>query len=198
MTLMIDDDPPLDVCVEVLAAAFAEEPAVVQFCGNDSRRRAAWFDTLMRTHATLPGRRLLVTKDARAVGLAVATAPGSKPSPAAQAMWIVRTLRGCGPHTVVGTLAYLRRTESWKPKEAWTLEFVGVLPQARGEGLARKLCERAQADHPGAPAFLTTADPKNVGLYERWGFGAFERITLAGLTVVGMTRPSLSKKERNA
>jgi ribosomal protein S18 acetylase RimI-like enzyme len=92
-------------------------------------------------------------------------------------------------------VAYLRRTQAWKPADAWTLEFVGVLPQARGKGLARHLCERAQADHPEAPAFLTTADPDNVGLYERWGFDAFVRTRLTGITVVGMIRPVPIHKE---
>lgn len=195
MTSTIHDDPPVDVCVSVLAAAFAEEPAVVRLCGKDPRRRAAWFDALLRTHEALPGRRLLVTRDGRAVGVAVATAPGGRPTVAAQLLWIVRILRGCGPRALVGTLAYLRRTEPWKPADAWTLEFVGVLPSARGEGLARQLCERAQADHPGTPAFLTTADPHHVGLYEHWGFGVVVRIALAGMTVVSMTRPAQSPTE---
>jgi GNAT superfamily N-acetyltransferase len=198
MTWAIRDDPPLDVCTGVLAAAFAEEPAVVRFCGKDASRRTAWFEALLQTHATLPGRRLLLTKDGRAVGVAITTAPGAKPRPAAQARWTLRTLRGCGPRTLVGTLAYLRRTAAWKPVDAWTLEFVGVLPEARRQGIARKLYERAQEDHCEATAYLTTADPQTVELYERWGFCAFVRITLAGLTVVGMTRPSLLQKETDS
>lgn len=188
MTWTIHDDPPVDACTAVLAAAFAEEPAVVQFCGTDPNRRLAWFDALLQTHATIPGRRLLLTRDGRAVGVAIATAPGAKPGQGAQAAWTWRTLRGCGPRALIGTLTYLRRTEAWKPVDAWTLEFVGVLPEARGQGFARELFDRAQADHPTSPAFLTTADPMNVGLYERWGFSTLVRITLAGLTIVGMTR----------
>lgn len=195
MTWQIHDDPPLDVCTGVLAAAFAEEPTVVRLCGTDASRRTAWFEALLQTHATLPGRRLLLSRDGRAVAVAIATAPGAKPRPAAQARWTLRTLGGCGPRTLVGTLTYLRRTAAWKPIDAWTLELVGVLPEARGQGFARKLYQRAQEDHRAAPAYLATADPQNVELYERWGFRAFVRITLAGLTVVGMTRPSLLQKE---
>ena len=194
-TWAIHNDPPLDVCVRVLAEAFAEEPAVVWLCGNDPRRRAAWFDALLQTHAGIQGRRIVVTQDGQPVGVAVATAPGCKPETAAQAAWTVRTLRRCGPRALAGTLAYFRHTEAWKPIEAWTLELVGVLPQARGNGLARHLCERAQADHPEAPAFLTTADPENVGLYERWGFDAFVSCGLTGMTVVGMIRPVRRQKE---
>jgi len=188
VTVMVHDDPPLRACVEVLTATFAQEPAALQFCGPDARRRAEWFDALLRTQTGLSGRRLLATRDGRPVGVAVATAPGTRPRVSAQWSWSLRTLRGCGLRTLVGTVAYLRRTEPWKPAGAWTLEFVGVVPAARGEGLARRLCERAQADHPAAPAFLTTADPRNVALYERWGFGVSQRVLLAGLTVVGMTR----------
>lgn len=196
MTWTIHDEPPIDLCVEVLAAAFAEEPAVVRICGNGSRRRTAWFDALLRAHATHRGRRLLVTRDGKAVGVAVATAPGARPGVAAQARWMARTLRRCGLRALVGTLTYLRRTQPWKPSDAWVLEFVGVLPEARGQGWAHVLCDRAQVDHPEAPAFLTTADPRNVGLYEHWGFRVFVRVAHAGMTVVGMTRPNLLRKER--
>jgi GNAT superfamily N-acetyltransferase len=198
VTSAIHDDPPLDACTLVLAAAFAEEPTVVRLCGKAASRRTAWFDALLRTHATLPGRRLLLIRDGRAVGVAIATAAGARPRPADQARWTLRTLRGCGPRTLFGTLAYLRRTEAWKPVDAWTLEFVGVLPEARGQGFARELYERAQEDHREAPAYLTTADPQNVELYQRWGFRAFVRITFRGLNVVGLTCPSLLQKEMHS
>ena len=159
MTSAIHDDPPLGVCVNVLAAAFAEQPTVVRLCGKDPRRRAAWFDALLRTQAAVPGRRLLATRDGRPVGVAVATAPGGPQTVAAQLLGIGHTLRSCGPRALVGTLVYLRRTESWKPADAWALEFVGVLPSAR------------------------------------WGFGVFVRIALAGMSVVGMTRPAPSSEE---
>jgi predicted acetyltransferase len=68
------------------------------------------------------------------------------------------------------------------------LDFIGVLPSERGQGFARQLCERGQADHPEAPAFLTTADPGNIAIYESWGFGICERAVIGGLSVVGMTR----------
>lgn len=188
MTLVLHDDPPLQVCVDVLSAAFAQEPAVVRYCGTDAHRRTAWFDALLRTHASLPGTRLVLARDDRPVAAAVATPPGRRPTVAAQWAWTGRTLWRCGPGPLVGTLGYLRGTEAWKPAGAWTLDFVGVLPGERGRGLARRLCERGQADHPGAPAFLTTADPRNVALYEHWGFGVCARAVIAGLSVVGLAR----------
>lgn len=188
MTLVLHDDPPLQVCVEVLSAAFAQEPAVMRFCGTDERRRTAWFDALLRTHASLPGSRLILARGDRPVAAALVTPPGCRPTAAAQWGWTGRTLWCCGPRPLIRTLDYLRRTEPWKPAGAWTLDFVGVLPGERGRGLARRLCDRGQADHPEAPAFLTTADPRNVALYEDWGFGACARAVIGGLAVVGMSR----------
>jgi GNAT superfamily N-acetyltransferase len=186
---VIVEGPVLEDCVGVLVDAFAREPAVLRVCGHDPVRRTAWFDALLRTHATVPGLRLMATAHGRAVGVAVATAPGARPTAMAQAAWTARTWKGCGPRALVRTLEYLRRTEPWKPAGAWTLEFVGVQPEERGQGLARALFDQAKDAYPGAPAFLTTADPDNVALYRRWGFSPLVRVALGKTTVVAMVLP---------
>jgi GNAT superfamily N-acetyltransferase len=54
----------------------------------------------------------------------------------------------------------------------WFLDAVAVAPAAQGRGLGRRLVmhglERARAD--GCPAFLETANPRNVPFYESLGF----------------------------
>lgn len=185
----MNDRASLTVCVDVLAETFAAEPAAMRFCGRHDRKRTAWFDDLLRAHTTLPGRRILVTHEGRPTGVAITTAPGGQPTLATQLAWSWRTLRHCGPRTLAGTTAYIRKSERWKPHDAWTLEFVGVLTQSRGRGIARQLFEHAQTLHPGAPAFLTTADPANVALYEKWDFSVSDQALVAGLQVAGMTRP---------
>ena len=54
----------------------------------------------------------------------------------------------------------------------WFLDLVAVAPSAQGRGLGRTLVrhgvERAQAD--GCPAFLETANPRSVPLYQSLGF----------------------------
>jgi GNAT superfamily N-acetyltransferase len=54
----------------------------------------------------------------------------------------------------------------------WFLDLVAVAPAAQGRGLGRTLVrhgvERARAD--GCPAFLETANPRSVPLYQSLGF----------------------------
>ena len=54
----------------------------------------------------------------------------------------------------------------------WYLDHLAVDPDARGTGLGTALIRHglAMADRDGAPAFLETARPGNVGYYERRGF----------------------------
>lgn len=183
--------PSIATCADVLTAAFAHEPTVDRLCGSNLRRRRAWFENLLRTHDAVGGRRFLVTDDGAPVAAAVVTGPGSAPTATQQLAWTGRTLSRCGLRTTVGTIRYLQTTEKSHPEGAWTLEFVGVLPAARGRGVARDLCERAQATYEGAPAFLTTADPRNVDLYLKWGFGVEARHDVLGLNVVAMSRPAI-------
>ena len=54
----------------------------------------------------------------------------------------------------------------------WFLDHLAVAPERRGEGLGTPLVELGPgfARRDGAPAFLGTARPGNVGYYERLGF----------------------------
>jgi GNAT superfamily N-acetyltransferase len=189
VTAVVHNDASLAVCVGVLAEAFEQEPTVLRFCGQDKHKRTAWFDALLSTQMTLPGQRILASRKDRPAGVAVATAPGAQPTRAAQISWSWCTVRNCGPRTFARTVAYIQETERWRPRDAWTLEFVGVLPEARGHRVARQLVDRAQASHPGIGAFLSTADPRNVALYRKWGFVVSNEAVIAGLRVAGMTRP---------
>jgi ribosomal protein S18 acetylase RimI-like enzyme len=58
------------------------------------------------------------------------------------------------------------------PDDVWYLDAIGVDPARQGEGIGSALIrfglEHAGAD--GADAFLETANPRNVGYYERFGF----------------------------
>lgn len=60
---------------------------------------------------------------------------------------------------------------------AWYLSIVAVDPAAQGQGLGRKLLEPtlAEADLVSATCYLETFNPRNLGFYERLGFGAAAR-----------------------
>ena len=54
----------------------------------------------------------------------------------------------------------------------WFLDVLGVDPAQERKGFARRLIEPglARADEEGRACFLETSEPRNVGLYERFGF----------------------------
>ncbi|WP_436496250.1 hypothetical protein [Actinokineospora sp. HUAS TT18] len=108
---------------------------------------------------------------------------GGSPGVGALVGWTWRVLCGCGPRAVSRTLAYQRATDRLKPAGVSTVEFVGVLPDSRGKGAARRLIDGV----PG-PLFLTTADPANVALYQHLGFQVTHRARVGPLMVAAMLR----------
>ena len=83
-----------------------------------------------------------------------------------------RLLRAFGPG-VVRSLRLLAKVEAAHPREPhWYLEAVGVVPDARGEGVGGPLLtpvlERCDAE--GLPAYLESSNPRNITFYERHGF----------------------------
>ena len=58
------------------------------------------------------------------------------------------------------------------PPAHWYVMVVGVAPEKQGKGIGRALLQPIieRADTAGQPCYLETAQPANVGLYERLGF----------------------------
>ncbi|MFG3406622.1 GNAT family N-acetyltransferase [Streptomyces sp. NPDC048142] len=191
----IDADPAPAVCARVLAAAFAQEPAVSWICGASESVRTHWFEATLRAHATLSGARRHVLTDSggRPVAAAVLTPPGAAPAAGARAVWAARTGIRCGPGTFRRTLRYLHLAEPAAPTGAWTLEFIGVRPDMAGRGAGRALLDRLLTT-TRAPAgfFLTTADPANVPLYRHFGFTVLHRTALGPLRITAMSRPGIA------
>lgn len=73
--------------------------------------------------------------------------------------------------------------EGKRPAERhWYLDHIAVEPGARGAGVGTALVEHglALARADGAPAFLCTSRPANVGYYERRGFAVAEAADAPG------------------
>lgn len=186
----IDTDPDPAACADLLAAAFAREPAVSWICGDSARVRTHWFRATLGTHAGLDGARrtALVAADGRLLAAAVLTPPGSTPSTGARALWAARTGLRCGPRALGRTLRYLAATDDGAPPEAWTLEFIGVHPDLTGRGAGRLLLNHILATTPAPHGlYLTTADPANVPLYRHFGFTTLGESRLGPLCVTSMS-----------
>ena len=62
---------------------------------------------------------------------------------------------------------------AFHPKEPhWYLPMIGVETRSQGKGIGAKLMRHAleRADADGLPAYLESSNPRNISLYERFGF----------------------------
>lgn len=73
------------------------------------------------------------------------------------------------------------------------LGMLGVVPESQGLGLARELLEAvhelSRQDPASRGVALTTELPRNVQLYEHFGYRLSDRVELEGLTSWGFFRP---------
>jgi GNAT superfamily N-acetyltransferase len=77
------------------------------------------------------------------------------------------------PKHLEDLLATFEKMDQAHPKEAhWYLAMIGVDPKVQGKGLGSDLMRYAlsRCDQDHAVAYLETANPRNIPLYERFGF----------------------------
>ncbi len=70
---------------------------------------------------------------------------------------------------------------SYHPKEdCWYLPLIGVDPARQGQGLGSALLKHALEiiDQNALPAFLESSNPRNISLYERYGFEVVGRVQI--------------------
>jgi ribosomal protein S18 acetylase RimI-like enzyme len=75
----------------------------------------------------------------------------------------------------------------------WYLPIIGVDPAAQGRGIGAALLQRSleTIDESHLPAFLESTNPRNVGLYVRFGFEPLAEVQLADSPVMTpMLRPA--------
>jgi len=103
-------------------------------------------------------------------GAALWLPPGVEPDGAALGALIERT----APSKLAQDIAaVLEQMERYHPREPhWYLPLIGVDPARQNEGHGARLMRRAldAADRDGVPAYLESANPKNLPFYQRLGF----------------------------
>ena len=81
------------------------------------------------------------------------------------------------------------------PFRHWYLEALGIAPEHQGKGYASRLIRGmlSRVDEEKLPCFLDTMDPKNVRIYERFGFKVVEESQVPGtpLTTWAMLRDAV-------
>jgi len=159
-----------------LAAAFVDDPLFDWFMRADARRQAARerFFRVVLTEIAFPDGRILRPAGG---GAAAVWIPSDKlgPQPLQRELRGLPMLLNATGLSRFGRLLALRKAMDVAHPMATPHEylwFLGVRPDAQGRGVGSRLlqAETARLDAQGRAAFLETATPRNVPLYQRHGF----------------------------
>lgn len=188
MTFEIAKTVDKEICLNILSEAFLNEPGMIWLCGRGLEKKRSWFSA---TWDLLSAQGLenivLARKEGKIVGVALTSPAVGKPPIVAQLKWIFNGVKNCGFSTIFKTFCYLNLTTSWKPLDYWTLEFIAIAPVAQGQGVASKLIGELQ-DRLTSKVYLTTADERNVPIYEKLKFHVIKKIHFAGLSIIVFTK----------
>jgi len=96
------------------------------------------------------------------------------------------TKKACRKHLgfIRGSIAYMVLYEESfgplnYPAATGVIDFVGVLEEARGKGIANAMLEKTVESNPQYTEFILNAKDNNdraIGVYERFGFVEYERV----------------------
>jgi len=153
----------------VLVLAFAGDP-MTRWVWRDPATYLGVFPEFASTFGgrAFDHRRAFIAEDG--AGAALWLPPGVEPDGAALGALIERT----APSKLAQDIAaVLEQMERYHPREPhWYLPLIGVDPARQNEGHGARLMRRAldAADRDGVPAYLESANPKNLPFYQRLGF----------------------------
>ncbi|ODU00443.1 MAG: hypothetical protein ABS81_23605 [Pseudonocardia sp. SCN 72-86] len=157
--------------LDVLAAAFADDPVVAHFIPRDVSRRARRLRALFRMDLarseqgggawTVPG------------GAAVWLPPGhAQPTTAESLRQLPDVMRAFGSRVrdAARIQQVMQRLHPTEPH--WYLLFVGARPEAQGRGVGTRLLAPVLdiCDREGIGAYLEASGRRNRRLYQRLGF----------------------------
>ena len=166
----------VDAVAADLSAAFFDEPVMSWFMRTDARRdaaRARFFRVILSEVALPDGQ---IERPASG-GAAAVWIPSERlgPMPLSREVRALPMLLNAAGLARFNRLLKLRTVmDRHHPTDRAHdyLWFLGVRPQAQGQGLGSRLLKSrtARLDAAARPGFLETATPRNVALYQRHGF----------------------------
>lgn len=169
--------PDLEHAVACLATAFADDPITgfLLQTGHGSRERLGqFFSLLMRARTTLNMPVLVARDAARICGAAMGNTTLPPPWPSnLEEEW--EGLETAAPGFNDRARTYDEIAEKYKPLVPhYYLGVIGTSPDVRGIGVGKQLlesfCNLSSSDRLSSGVYLETANPSNVGFYERAGF----------------------------
>ncbi|MDQ0510491.1 GNAT family N-acetyltransferase [Ancylobacter amanitiformis] len=115
-----------------------------------------------------PNQAIIAQQDDRIVG-AIILSGREKLSLAVAWGWFWTICLGCGLKVVFRSLmAEWQRRDSWPRNKPIIIEFVAILAEHRGRGIASELF--AEAHKQGTEFWLETTLDQNIGIFERIGY----------------------------
>jgi ribosomal protein S18 acetylase RimI-like enzyme len=197
--------PHYDQVLDILSLAFETDPGYLTLSRVAGEARPRYIRPLMRStlelHLAARQPVFVVEQDGEVLGVSLVEEPGASLPRLAAAKELVRLLRETTPivafRAVRGLFALMRE----RPREPhYYLVMLAVDPRVRGRGLARALLEdlhTASGSHPESVGVgLDTSNPRNVKLYEHFGYRTIARLRVSGVETWCMFRPSGSSRGR--
>ena len=168
----------------VLGRAFQDDPVMMWMQPDNTRRAAAlagFFGALTRYHY-LAGTGVEVALSESGVGAAALWDPPGKgdPSPREQIAMLPAVIRAFRGRLGEGR-ALTEQMKAVHPEEPhWYLGILGSDPDSRGGGFGHALMTSRldRCDAAGAPAYLESSNPANIGYYNRFGFDVTGEIVI--------------------
>lgn len=159
---------------QMLARAFRDDPVfrwLLTAEGSRPRRLRRYFVTELLHRALRHGEVEVARVDGRVAGAAMWLPPGAPLGTEASAL--PGYLRAFGRRLVVAA-RFQAVAQRDHPREAphWYLGTIGVDPVRQGQGVGAALLNSRlrRCDEEGLPAYLESSNPRNVPLYEHFGF----------------------------
>jgi GNAT superfamily N-acetyltransferase len=153
--------------ISTIVAAFVTDP-VERWLFPELAQYQSWFGKFVAAFAgeAFDQQSVWTLNDFDAVGLA----PGACVDETAIADVLTDAVAAEQHEDMFSVLAQMDRAHP--AFEHWYLPWLGVVPEAQGQGLGGQLLEHGLAivDRTHLPAYLETPNPRTVAFYERHGF----------------------------
>jgi len=170
----------------VLGRAFRDDPVFCWLQPDPARRAAtlAGFFAAMARHHFLAGGGVEVAVSGSGVGAAALWDPPGRweQTPREQVAMIPAVIRAFRGRLGIARALALPIKANHPEEPHWYLAMIGSDPVTRGGGFGNALMRSRldRCDAEGAPAYLESSNPDNIGYYHRFGFEVTGEIAMPG------------------
>jgi GNAT superfamily N-acetyltransferase len=192
--------------VQLFGRAFLDDPAIVALLKENEpekrRQRMMFYFRASLAACKQFGRLLFLQSEAEGIaGAALVYPPGAYPPPVGkQFALFASTIRGAGIsglHRWAWWMVQANRGHSIHQAHYY-LELIGIDPLRQGQGLGALILTEivASADRERVGCFLETSNPRNVPIYQHFGFEIRSEGKPLGVPTYYMWRPAVDQPLR--